>query len=104
MYAPSGLCLTRCSYFVMILNFCIDCPFRVSTYQDIFFVSNFCLDRPFGFSVHRDAHFCLSRFLRFATYRAATFLTEYFLTAPAFLERVSLSPSMIVRVISHKSS
>ena len=56
-----------------ILNFCLDCPFGFSIYQDklfLFVVSNFCLDRPFGFSVHRDAHFCLSRPFGFSTYRA----------------------------------
>jgi len=71
---PSESCPTRCSYFVIILNFCIDrpCgfqPIRIIIFH-FFFVSNFCLDRPFGFSVHRDAIFCLSRLLRFATYRA----------------------------------
>ena len=38
-----------------IPNFCLDCPFGFSIYQDklfLFDVSNFCLGRPFGFSVH----------------------------------------------------
>jgi len=75
--APSDSCPTRCSYFVIILNFCIGrpCgfqPIRIIIFHFfhfIFYVSNFCMDRPFGFSVHRDALFYLSRLFRFATYR-----------------------------------
>jgi len=33
-------------------------------------ILNFCIDRPFRFSVHRDANFCLSRLFRFSAYRA----------------------------------
>src|SRR3954469_18877700 len=61
----------------LFLNFCLDCPFRFSIYQDEFFlfiVSNFCLDRPFGVSVHRDAHFCLSRPLRVFDLPSCSFL------------------------------
>jgi hypothetical protein len=97
-WMPQVDCAGWCSYFVMILKFCIDLPFGFQPIRIIIFVhvSNFCLDRPFGFSVHRDAHFCLSHFLRFATYRAHI-LTEYFLTAPAFIGRVSLLPSIICK-------
>jgi len=99
---------------LLILNFCIDCPFGVfQSIRIIIFVhvSNDCLDRPFGFSVNRNAHFCLSRLCRLATYRAVFFLlnffylidffgyilTKYFLTASVFIRRVSLSPSFVIR-------
>ena len=103
-----NLCLSRCSFFAIILNFCIDRPFgfRPIRINIFFYVSNFCLDRPFGFSVHRDALFCLSHLFRFATYRAFVLLlffckffvlTKYFLIASVFSGCTSLSPSFVFR-------
>ena len=104
--SPSGLCLTGYSYLVLILNFCIDRPFGFSIYRDnhFFFMSLiFSWTALSGFQSTETLILPKSPF-QVCDLSSCYFLTEYFLTAPAFIGRVSLSPSTVVKVIAHEPS
>jgi len=80
--APSESCPTRCSYFVIILNFCIDPPCGFQPIRIIIFHFSFhffFLSLTFAWTALSDFQsietlfFCLSRFFRSTTYRAFYF-------------------------------